>query len=241
MGLRGAYFAIGLWFDQPVFPSALLAVGDALVAAGGQYDGDVTVGPSGAEFTSWSNDIDGCSFLDRRVVEGTMAGTVEGTVYRLGLRLPVVGETIVSFASTPTAMPAPEHPVEIGMAADRADRNRSKSPARAFLNRMKALCIALDPAYALMGEEITIPTPAELASGSGHLGWSAFVSHRLATQPGLVAPLAELARLVKTRDWGTGTHYEWRPARTERDREALWAADQAASVAVGRAMKRTPF
>jgi hypothetical protein len=101
---------------------------------------------------------------------------------------------------------------------------------------MKVLCTALDPGYALMGEEITVPTPAELASGGGNLGWSAFVSHRLISRVGLDVPLAELARLSTTRDWGTGIHYERRLVRTERDRKALWAADQAASVAVGRAL-----
>lgn len=49
-----------------------------------------------------------------------MAGTVEGTVYCLSLRLSVGEDAIVSFARTPTAAPAParEHPVEIDMAAD---------------------------------------------------------------------------------------------------------------------------
>jgi len=234
MSFRGAYFTIGLWFDQPP-PSALLAVGDVLVAAGGQYDGDVTVGPSGAAFEYWS-ELDGRRSVDRRVVEGTMAGTVEGTVHNLSLRLPVVGEVVVHFDRTPAAVPAEEHPVAIDMSADRDDRNPSKDPARAFLKLMKALCTALDPAYALMGEEITVPTPTELASGSGHLGWSAFVSHRLISRVELDVPLAELARMSKTRGWGTGTHYERRPVRTERDREALWAADQAASVAVGRTL-----
>ncbi len=89
-----------------------------------------------------------------------------------------------------------------------------------------------------MGEEIIVPAPAELASGSasGHLGWSAFVSHRVAARPEVEGPLAALLRYCKTQDWGTGTHHEWRPVRVERDQEALWAADKAASVAVGRAL-----
>jgi hypothetical protein len=245
MSLRGAYFTIGLWFDQPVFPSALLAVGDALVAAGGRYDGDVTVGPSGAAFAGW-HDIDDYRSLDRRVVEGTMAGTAEGTVYHLSLRLPVVGEAVVHFARTPTAVPAQEHPVEIDMEADllaipyehleRKDRNPAKAQERAFLRRLKTLCTALDPAYALMGEEIDTPTPVELATGSRQLYSSVFVSHRLTARPGLDAPLAELTRLSKTRDWGNGTHYEWGPVRMQRDREALAAANQTASVAMGRAL-----
>jgi len=148
----------------------------------------------------------------------------------------VVGETDVRFASTPEAVPAPEHPVEVVMAAERPDRNRSKDPVRAFRKLMRTLCAALDPAYALMGEEITVPTPAALATGWDRLGWSAFVSHRLGTGP----ELTELARLSKTQDWSTGTHYERRPVRLERDQEALWTADQAASVAVGRALVSRP-
>ncbi len=147
MALRGPLFAIGLWFDQPIFPSTLLAVGDTLLAAGGEYDGDATVGPSGVPFADLY-DLAGCRPVDGRVVAGSKAGTVEGTVYGVKLRLPVVGETQVGFASTPAAGPAQDHPVEIVMEAERPDRNRSKSPARAFLNRMKALCVALDPAYA---------------------------------------------------------------------------------------------
>jgi hypothetical protein len=245
MVLNGAHFTIGLWFDQPIFPSVVLAVGDALVAAGGRYEGDVTVVPSGAAFAS-SFDTDVYRTVDRRVVEGSAPGTVEGTVYRIGLRLPVVGEAEVTFARTPKKIPADEHPVEINMEADlvgfsydhvdRKDRNRIKAKERAFLRQMKALCIALDPAYATMGEEITVAAPGELASGWGQLYSSAFVSHRLAGRPGLNARLAELAPLCKTRNWGTGTHFEWGPARREQQRDALWAANGAVSIAIGQAL-----
>ena len=101
---------------------------------------------------------------------------------------------------------------------------------------MKALCIALDPAYATMGEEITVAAPGELASGGGQLYSSAFVSHRLATLPGLDARLADLTALCKTRNWGTGIHIEWGPARREQQRDALWAANKAASIAIGQAL-----
>jgi hypothetical protein len=247
MSLGGEHFTIGLWFDQPIFPSALLAVGDVLVAGGGRYDGEVTVGPSGAAFTYWG-DLRGCRSLDRRVVEGTMAGTVEGTVYSLSLHLPVLGRAHAHFAWTPTAVPAHEHPVEIDMAADllwsdidaldRKDRKQAKARERAFLRRMKALCAALDPAYARMGVEtgLDTPTPAELASGTELLGPSAYVSHRLAARPGTDGPLEKLAQLSKTLDWDTGTHYEWGPVRGERQLTALRAANRAVSTAVGRAL-----
>ncbi|HST83929.1 MAG TPA: hypothetical protein VLL08_19500 [Kineosporiaceae bacterium] len=246
MDLGGACFTIGLWFDQPVFPSVLLAVGDVLVAGGGRYEGDVTVGPSDAVFAG-GYDIRGYRSLDSRVVEGTMAGTVEGTVYGLRLRLPgAVGPASVGFATTPAAVPAQEHPVEIDMAADmllfclddldRKDRKQAKARERALLRRMKAVCAALDPAYAVVRVESGDPSPAPavLAAGTEGLGSSAFVSHRLATRPALVAPIAALALLCKTQDWGTGTQYEWGPARADRERGALIAADRAVSLAVGR-------
>ena len=243
MSIRGSYFTIGLWLDQPVFPSALLAVGDVLVAAGGRYAGDVTVGPSGVPFT-YSSDIGDFRSLDRRVVEGTRAGTVEGEVYRLTLRLSVVGEADVHFGRALTPVPASGHPVEIDMQADLVaftdlepkERQRVKAQERGFLRRSKALAIALDPAYVVMGEEIDTPTPTELASGDGRLGWSPFISHRLAARAELAAPLAELAALCKVQDWGTGFHYAWTSTRRDRDRDALWAADQAVSVALGRAL-----
>jgi hypothetical protein len=149
MVLKGGYFTIGLWFDQPIFPSVLLAVGDALVTAGGRYDGDVTVVPSGAAFAG-GFDTDVYRTLDRHVVEGSAPGTVEGTVYRIDLCLPVVGEAEVRFARTSRKVPADEHPVEINMEADlvgfsydhldRKDRTRIKAKERAFLRQMQALC-----------------------------------------------------------------------------------------------------
>jgi len=243
MSIRGPYFTIGLWFDQPIFPSALLAVGDVLMAGGGRYDGDVTVGPSDVPFT-YLSDIDDRRSLDRRVVEGTRAGTVEGTVYELGLRLPLLGEAHVHFGRVPTPVPASGHPVEIDMPAELVsftqvgpkEGKQVKAQHRGFLRRLKALCVALDPAYALMGEDIDTPTPAELVSGYDRLGWSPFISHRLAARAELVEPLTRLAARCKVQDWGTGCHYEWVTARRDRDREALWAADQAVSVALGRAL-----
>jgi hypothetical protein len=116
------------------------------------------------------------------------------------------------------------------------EQNRAKAQERAFLHVLKALCTALDSAYATMGEEIVVPTPAMLAAGQDGLGWLCFVSYRLAAPPGLDAPLARLAEHCKTRDWGTGTNCEWGPLRRERAREALRAADKTVSVALGRAL-----
>ncbi len=170
-------------------------------------------------------------------------------MYSLSLQLPKgVGQAHVHFAVTPSAVPEQEHPVEIDLEADtlmfhpddldRQERKRAKVRERAILRQLRTVCTALDPAYARMGAEdgYNTPTPAELASGERSLGGSVFVSHRLATRPEVSPALATLAGVTKTLDWGTGTHFEWGPARAERELKAMRAAGQAVSLAVGRVL-----
>ncbi|MFB9238298.1 hypothetical protein ACFFWC_22530 [Plantactinospora siamensis] len=204
----GALFTLGLWLDRP---AGLLAVADVLVAGGATYTGEFVEGEPGQLF-AWKSDLvtrrGGAEGLPAAEVRRRAAG---GRAYGLDLEVPGAGPTTVEFEATPDGPEPPErHPVLVTMAADcwgiprfawdRDIRRRARAHQRVVLRQLRALCTTLDPAYAVLGVESLIPTPAALAAGAP-FGGDVYFSARFP-----VGPVAAPASL----EWVTGVfHSHW--------------------------------
>jgi hypothetical protein len=199
----GAVLTIGLWLDRP---AELLEVADVLVAHGARYTGGIAEGDPGQAF-SWRFELEGVTRA-----EGLAAGEVRrraagGRAYGVDLDVPGAGPAVVTYAGTPAAGPPQRHPVLIQMPADAwgiprfawddDDRRAAGSLQPIVLRHLEALCTALDPAYAVLGVEAPIPTPAALAAGEP-IGPDAYLSARFP-----VGPVEAPAVL----EWATGTFY----------------------------------
>jgi hypothetical protein len=216
---EGEHLTIGLWFDRPVSPSGLVAVGNVLEAEGGRYGGQVFTGPAGIAF-AWMHDVEGFERGTDWSAEQVRKVMLKGTVYRVNMDLPGLGAARLEVEGTSEEAVPEQHPVRLAVGADvlafvRESRDDEERAAAALLEPhvlryLKALCTELDPAYAMLYAEGAIKTwtPAVLAGGEEALGGDFFVSRRFAVRPPLDAQLAEVARLAgATLEWETGTFY----------------------------------
>jgi hypothetical protein len=245
----GFCMSIGMWFDRIEAPLALLAVGDVLVAEGGRYTGGLLTAPVDVPF-AWVDLLEGKEYLAGLTAEQVRSGLSGGKGCRVSMYLPGAGPAMLELGGTPgMELTALGHPVQVTVSAGtlmfemdgRDDDERAADDALqvAVLRYLAALCSGLDPAYAhVVMEDGSTPVPRALAAGGRSVGADAFISHRLAADPGLGAELAEAARHCDTIEWETGTFYSsWVVRDVPRD-PALWTAMSAASMTLGALLTR---
>jgi len=200
----GALLTIGLWLDRP---AGLRQVAEVLVAGGAHYTGRIAEGEPGKTF-SWGFDLEGVGTVDGLPTEEVRRRAAAGRAYDLELDVPGAGPTSVTYGATPRAAEPPErHPVVIKMAADAwgiprfawadDDRRAAEALRPIVLRHLESLCTTLDPAYAVLGVEMLVPTPAALAEGES-IGSDAYLSARFPVGPVEAAVALE---------WATGTFY----------------------------------
>ncbi|WP_250006460.1 hypothetical protein [Actinoplanes sp. M2I2] len=245
----GSLLAIGLWADREPGPAGLLVAAEALRSLGAELNGVVWSAEAGVRF-KLAVDVAGHFWTDLGASE-VHEMLRSGRAYRVGLDLPGLGPVMLGFEGTPEEEPADRHPIRVAMESgpfgiprelwEDEERAEAAVMRQRVLEVLQALCRALDPAYAIVGEEIDVPNPDGLVTDP-HLGWTigadGYLARRMIERPEVAGHLAVVSPLAQVVEWDTGSFFSgWFLAETPDDEtyESAWGA---AFLAVGEALRK---
>ena len=237
----------GLWAERGQGPAGLLAAAEVLRSFGAELNGAVWSAEAGARFRFATDFTHFFYSAQPSDVDGMMRS---GRAYRVGLDLPGLGPVMLGYEATPEDEPAERHPLWLAMESGPFGIPRElwedEEHAEAAVMRprvldvLRELCRALDPAYAIVGEEIDVPSPGALLTDP-HLGWTigsdGYLARRMIERPEIAGHLAVVAPLAQVVEWDTGSYFSgWFLTETP-DRETYRNAWGTAFLAVGQALR----
>lgn len=149
-----------------------------------------------------------------RLVRGTSSAA---QVLRAGFSAPKVGGVVVEFQPIPDdAVGRTLHPVAVVVSGallsvlgirslPKKERRQAEETVRFTTTVFRSICEGLDPLYAGILVEASLPAPPALIAGSARMGTELFVSSRLeAVIPGVKQELAALFANGFHESWATG-------------------------------------
>ena len=108
------------------------------------------------------------------------------------------------------------------------------------LTTLRELCRALDPAYAIVGEEIDVPNPDGLVTDphlGSTIGSDGYLARRMIERPEIAGHLAVVSPLAQVVEWDTGSYFSgWFLGETP-ERGTYRNAWGSAFLAVGEALQ----
>lgn len=211
------HVSLGFFVDALPDEEALEAVCMSLLAQGGVPSGPLVVAPrSQGNFESVS---DLAAVLETEVIAAGAAGRQHlierlgaARVLRAGVRLDPLGDGVVTFEP---AEANEQHPVVALWAAEElgippalqsaSERRRARRRAGAVLGVFREVCEALDPLYAGLGCEMTLPSRSRLGPDRARIGTEIFVSSRaLAAARALEGRLRQCFAAGVVEAWASG-------------------------------------
>jgi hypothetical protein len=139
---------------------------------------------------------------------------------RASFEIPSVGPALVTYERSEADE---AHPVSVLVAAgdlgipaahqSASERKRARRLATWSVDLLSRVVTTIDPLYAAIGVEVTLPPPSELRVGRGRLGTEIYVSSRLLTSsPRLEAELRRVWADGSVEPWSRGLFLSgWEP------------------------------
>jgi hypothetical protein len=226
------HVSLGFFVDALPDDEALESVYLSLLEQGGAPTGPLLVAPrSQGNFESVSDLAD---VLETEVIAAGAVGrqhllerlgpASEARVLGVGLQLEPLGDGLVTFEP---AEANEQHPVVALWAAEElglppalqsaAERRRARRRAGAVLDAFREVCEALDPLYAGIGCEMTLPSRSRLSPDRAQIGTEIFVSSRaLSAARQLEGRLRQCFAAGAVETWASGLFCSgWEPFNRE--------------------------